>query len=253
MTTTFHPFPRLPLELRIQIWASAFDDDRVVKVRWAYSSGIYWSPTPAPAVTRACHESRKYCSYEQSFIFQKPFISDNRLHFIWVNYDHDILQMLGSTMSLNMAQARSEIFRIRRLRIEIGTETEPDDDGYQAEFFCHNYSLQFRELPLLQGCDVLVRDRLSNWGSFIDETYWGVCPKSNVRIVDAKTGEWIDIDSAGPYVDWMDNRMGIDPDDGPVYTRIDDFWDAEDEEDVKNRYEAMMKMKDGLPRIDLNY
>lgn len=90
-------------------------------------------------------------------------------------------------------------------------------------------------------------------GSFIDETYWGVCPKSNVRIVDAKTGEWIDIDSAGPYVDWMDNRMGIDPDDGPVYTRIDDFWDAEDEEDVKNRYEAMMKMKDGLPRIDLNY
>lgn len=247
MMATFHPFPRLPLELRMQIWASAFEDNRVVKVRWTNHKRTYWSPTPAPAVTQACRESRKYCSYEKSFI------SDNRPNSIWINFDCDILQMLGSVMAANAKQARTEIFQIRRLRIEMATETQPDDGGYQAEFFYHDYSYKIRELPKLEACDVLVVDGLRNWGSFIDEHYWGSCPKSNVRMVDANTGEWISTNTAGPYLDWMDNYQGIDPDDGPVYTRIADFWDEKDEEDVKRRYDAMMKMKrDGLPRIDLN-
>lgn len=38
-----------------------------------------------------------------------------------------------------------------------------------------------------------------------------------------------------------------------MYSRIDDDWDEENEEHVKERYEAMMKIKEGLPRINLDY
>jgi hypothetical protein len=38
-----------------------------------------------------------------------------------------------------------------------------------------------------------------------------------------------------------------------VYTRIDNNWDGENEEDVKKRYNAIIKIKEeSLPRIKLN-
>ena len=86
-TATFYPFPRLPLTLRIQIWEVA-TDDRVLRVKKKlhYKQG-YWPPTLVPAVTRACWESRKYCSY------QKAFIIDLSPRYIWANFDCDIIQM----------------------------------------------------------------------------------------------------------------------------------------------------------------
>lgn len=144
--------------------------------------------------------------------------------------------------------------KIRHLKIEFVTGNALEDElDYESEFFYHEYRHHIRNLPKLESCDVLVNGDLRDWGSSFSEMYWGTCPESNVRMIDAKTGEWIDMDTAGPYLDWMDNCMGIDPDEGPVYTRIDDFWDEENEEDVATRYNAMMKMKEGLPRIDLNY
>ncbi|KAH7408773.1 hypothetical protein DE146DRAFT_647137 [Phaeosphaeria sp. MPI-PUGE-AT-0046c] len=245
----FHLFARLPLELRMNIWAFASNEDRVVKVRRKrHPTRDYWSPSPVPAVTRACHESRKYCAY------QKAFVSDGSFRYIWANFDSDSFQMLGSVMWGLVEEDHPERNEIRHIKIELATGNALYDElDYELEFFYHNYRHHICHLPKLGSCDVLVNGDLHFWGSSISEMYWGTCPRSNVRMIDAKTGEWIDMDTAGPYLDWMDNYMGIDPEEGPIYTRMDQFWDEEDEEDVATRYNAMMKMKEGLPRVDLNY
>lgn len=140
---------------------------------------------------------------------------------------------------------RAEKTEITRLRVEL-----VDQKGWdESESFYHDYSDRFRDFPKLEGCDVLVTDGLRVWGSLIEERYWGACPPSNVRVVDANTGEWIDEKTTGPYADWIDTSGG----EGEGYLRIEEFWDEEDEEDVQARYEAMMKMREPLPRIDLNY
>jgi hypothetical protein len=239
---TFHPFQRLPLELRIEIWELAFIKDRVLKIRIRYPSKTFWSPTLIPAVTRACQESRKRCSY------QKAFIVDGSPRYIWANFTNDIIQMLGSTMCGLVEYRHVEMNAIQRLRIEMAIDNNERDD-YEEEFFFHDYSHRIRDLPRLEGCDILVNDGLSAWTRLIEEVYWGACSQRNVRVVDAKTGEWIDMDTAGAYADWVDTNGGETRD----YQRIIDDWDAEDEEEIRQREEAMMKMKEHLPRIDLGY
>jgi hypothetical protein len=244
---TFHLFPQLPLELRMQIWESAFADDRVLKIRRRHgvAGGQWWSPSPAPAVTRACWESRQYCSYK------KVFAAGKSSRYIWAKLDSDIIQMLGSAMSELAGEERSERNEIRRLRVEMAVRKEMHTSDYwsdESESFLHEYSHRICDFPKLEGCDVLVAGDLSRWTSFIEETYWGVCPQSNVRIIDAKTGEWIDADTSGPYKDWIDTGRGQSRD----YQRLIDYWDEADEEDIAKREEEMMKMQEGLPRIDMN-
>ncbi|OAL05466.1 hypothetical protein IQ06DRAFT_265577 [Phaeosphaeriaceae sp. SRC1lsM3a] len=133
-------------------------------------------------------------------------------------------------MSFNISGKHSETKVIRRLRVELAACSSYEN--YELEFFQHKYRYQIRDLLKFESCDILVSDGLRYWCSFIEEMYWGVCRKGNVRIIDAETGEWIDEDTSGP---------------------IDDDWDEDDEEQVAKRYNAMMKMKEPLPRIDLNY
>ncbi|KAH7346428.1 hypothetical protein BKA65DRAFT_502418 [Rhexocercosporidium sp. MPI-PUGE-AT-0058] len=55
---TFHPFPRLPLELRTKIWETANAEPRVVVVDMPKFRVWFTSPTPVPATLHACSESR---------------------------------------------------------------------------------------------------------------------------------------------------------------------------------------------------
>jgi hypothetical protein len=56
--TEFHPFPRLPSELRLKIWKLNMPGPRVVELR--YSKKIYHaiSPTSTPALLHVCREVR---------------------------------------------------------------------------------------------------------------------------------------------------------------------------------------------------
>jgi hypothetical protein len=118
-----------------------------------------------------------------------------------------------------------------------------------SELFFHFHSHRIRDFPKLERCDVLVDDGLHKWDQFIEHAG----PKIDMRFVDVKTGEWFDAESEGPYMDYMDNSYGLEHGLDTSYTRIDDNWDEENEEDVKKRYEAMIKMKEeGLPRIYLD-
>jgi hypothetical protein len=137
----------------------------------------------------------------------------------------------------------------RHFRIEVFNIVNKYD---VSELFFQHYSHRIRDFPKLERCDVLVDDGLRTWEQFTEHAGG---PKIHVRIVDAKTGEWFDEESEGPYMDYIDNSYNLEHGlEGISYTRIDDDWDEESEEDVKGRYDAMIKMKEeGLPRINLDY
>jgi hypothetical protein len=68
--TDFHPFKRMPSELRLKIWKLNIPGARVVELK--YKKGIYHavSPTPAPALLHVCHE----VSFSL-FLCSRPFVN----------------------------------------------------------------------------------------------------------------------------------------------------------------------------------
>lgn len=133
---------------------------------------------------------------------------------------------------------------VRHLRIELVSEQGLDE----TESFYDNHVYKLRDFPKLESFNLLVSNGLSpQWTDFIKETYWGACPRGNVRIVDGKTGEWIDEETSGAYQDYVDTNGGENDD----YTRVVD--DEEEEEEEERRVEAMKRLQISLPRIDLDY
>jgi hypothetical protein len=125
---TFHPFPRLPLELRIQVWESASVHGRVVKVRNAQHLPLFHrylsSPTPVPGVTRVSHESRKLCSY------QRYFRDEVTQRYIWVNFANDVLHMDSVLMYWLATQDSAVVEKnaVRHLRIDLAANFDPRFD-----------------------------------------------------------------------------------------------------------------------------
>lgn len=237
-TATFHVFPRLPAELCIQIWKLAIVD-RVLKVNKPNHSTFYRSSTQVPAVTRACRESREHCSYK------KAFVVDTCPRYIWANFDSDVIQMNSWLMDELAGGNSIEKREIRHLRIDIH---EPA--WYQPKEFYHNHSSKIRNFPNLNRFDLLVNDGICSWTSFFEDMYWGACPRENGRIVDAKTGEYVDATTCGAYQDYVDTDKGSKRE----YTRdlmcYDVDWLGPDGDE---RFEAMQKFSVPLPRTDLDY
>jgi hypothetical protein len=198
-----------------------------------------------PAVTRTCPESRKHCSYQLAFkIATSP-------RYIWACFESDIVQVESGLVEAFAEREDSlEKTEIQHFRLEVSNSVY----DASASFF-HYHSHRLRDFPKLERCEVLVDDGLRNW----DQCCWEAGPKVYMRFVDAKTGKWFDAESEGPYMDYMDNFIGLEQGlklgrEDISFTRIDDYWDEDNEEDVKTRYEAMVKIKEeGLPRISLDY
>lgn len=142
---------------------------------------------------------------------------------------------------------------IRHLRIELGLD--------ETEYFHYSYvhklnTYQLGNFPKLQSFDLLVGDGLCpRWTGFIKGMDWGACPRGNVRIVDGKTGEWIDEETSAPYQDYVDANGRRNDN----YTRIvedededRDYYDYYEEND-EERMEAVRRLQIPLPRIDLDY
>ncbi|KAF4998521.1 hypothetical protein FDECE_11762 [Fusarium decemcellulare] len=93
---TFHPFPRLPFELRARIWEMTVEH-RKVEVRYGRTYATWGpnygpvrhvkTPTPIPAVMHACHEARNLGLYHRAFAF------GNLPRYIWVNFDTDLISI----------------------------------------------------------------------------------------------------------------------------------------------------------------
>lgn len=56
--------------------------------------------------------------------------------------------------------------------------------------------------------DILVYNELRRWTDLCIDHGWGACPKENIRIIDGKTGEWIDYETSGAYEDNLDTNGG---------------------------------------------
>ena len=146
---------------------------------------------------------------------------------------------------------------IRHLRVELGL----DETEYFHYSYVHKLNVyQLGNFPKLQSFDLLVSDGLCpRWRSFIKKTDWGACPRGNVRIVDGKTGEWIDEETSGPYRDYIDSNGRRNE----HYTRMVYYGDGDEDEDRdedgyyeendEERMEALRRLQIPLPRIDLDY
>jgi len=236
----FHLLPRLPLEARIQIWQEA-TFDRLLTINGNKHYG-YCSPTPTPAVTRACRESRKYSSYHKHFTIARKHPE----RYFWMNPIHDIIQI--------------HPILIRFLKIETDDVTKLRTDVSDCKFwnakecfFRYGGDLEtypFLELatfPGLKSVDVLVAGELAHWTNAFDDSWWDASTGPYTRIVSCESGEWIDATNCDIYWDWVENQGRNE---GEVYsfTRMVN-------EEVKSCEERVRKVEEfkGLPRARIGY
>ncbi|KAK3338439.1 hypothetical protein B0H65DRAFT_323191 [Neurospora tetraspora] len=110
---TFHPFPRLPAELRLQVWEQSLDYRREVDVR-VKSRGLskklfdvkILSRTPTPTILHTCQEGRYSRLYQQAFSDIPRQTVENERSYVWVNWDCDTIK-IGKTDFVWYSRGRS--------------------------------------------------------------------------------------------------------------------------------------------------
>ncbi|KAM5358271.1 hypothetical protein ACJZ2D_015429 [Fusarium nematophilum] len=173
---TFHPFARLPLELRIRIWAMTVEP-RTVEVRFKteFRTGgtVFYamSSTPMPGTLQACQEARNLGLYRRAFTYgDKP-------RYIWVNFEMDMIS-IGDT---DLRDIVDEQLDIRRLRFE----------RENNEWFFHFESKELEEFANLVEVHVICLAGFFDWLEAWECVEWS-CPKENVRFIEKKSGQMVD-------------------------------------------------------------
>lgn len=142
MTTTFHPFPRLPLELRLVIWEASISprtinfrtcafrcggDDQEQRVEVSIPTPkpniSFWTFTsipPPPPILHTCRESRNIGLHFQGG-YQKAFSTwclpyfdgswNNR--YLWVNFELDIIDIGDESPIIYVDEDRDKIKRVK--------------------------------------------------------------------------------------------------------------------------------------------
>lgn len=172
---TFHPFPRLPLELREQIWKGTVEP-RTVEIRARKQPDRQTrltSSTPVPAMLHSCREARNLGLYQQA-----RFVVDTHQgrewRYVWLNWDVDTVDMGTSEFRYYNSIAS----RIKRLRFS----RENGD-----EFF---YNTEKRELMKFVNAEEIYvdcADGLWMWGGAYYEHAWP-CGRDNVVFIDSFDG-----------------------------------------------------------------
>lgn len=100
---TFHPFPRLPAQLRAMVWQATLVP-RVVDVgRYSREFVIrdhlkrgmrpgLSSSTPVPAILHACREARHLGAYQRAFS-ELDIVDGDEPQYIWVNFAVDMIHI----------------------------------------------------------------------------------------------------------------------------------------------------------------
>ena len=158
-----------------------------------------------------------------------------------MNFDHDTLHI---QMTFLWVIESLPLREIKHLRIELVDARGEEND---EEWWYHHLP-QLRDFPQLKSVDLLVPSQLICYLQYIEDAYFGTCEKDNVRIVNMSTGEWIDNETAGLYIDYIESVGGERPD---IMSRLVE-WDV-DEESRKERVEDMKQLQMPRPRINLDY
>lgn len=115
---TFHPFPRLPFELRAMIWKATVEP-RTVVVRLYFGpedleTRALWfiSPTPVPATLQICQEVRNLGLYKKEFTELSQCCQQGEGRYVWLNLDIDIIDVPNDLLDSGVVRTK-----IQRLKI----------------------------------------------------------------------------------------------------------------------------------------
>ncbi|KAJ2975821.1 hypothetical protein NQ176_g5303 [Zarea fungicola] len=187
MSATFHPFPRLPVELRTLVWGLAIEP-RIVDVRAiqgsrssrgpsrdignvrAYSDPFI--PTPVPGVMHACQESRNQGLYERVPYTLSSDPPEER--YAWINFDKDMIDLQQGQLKL-VEHLKG---RIHQLRFE---RCNCDDYWYYTE------SSNLCWFEKLEECHVVAVAGLELWEAAWEDYYWS-CSKENLKFIEKEAG-----------------------------------------------------------------
>ncbi|KAK1240038.1 hypothetical protein MKX08_007480 [Trichoderma sp. CBMAI-0020] len=216
MATTFHSFPRLPFEIRSQIWALAAHP-RLVHIRttpkpgrfeghrWAGADRYFASMIPQAELMHVCQESRQLAPYQKAFFTTLPGESEAR--YIWFNFDEDMICLQHK----NLFALDPHAADIQRLRFMVPTGKEFEDWAEMFNRFTNNH---FKQFTALREVHLAISSNMLHWGT--TSGWYGNCSIENVRFVDLHTGLML----TKPQIDfaeqWEDRR-------GWLVQNMDDF------------------------------
>jgi hypothetical protein len=173
--STFHPFPRLPFELRAQIWEETVRP-RVVKVEVAQDRPedpwYLETSTPAPAPLHACREARNARLYRKSFTeLANPNGAGQQ--YVWLNLDIDTIS-IGRTHALYYKLVGHQIKRLRFERKYL-----PFTQGYGLRWFVN-----------LKELHIVAVEGIWRWYCDWERIHWS-CGHENVWMIDPDDGRTI--------------------------------------------------------------
>ncbi|KAI1307200.1 hypothetical protein F5Y03DRAFT_383941 [Xylaria venustula] len=193
MAPTFHPFPRLPAELRFQIWTLTANQ-RIVHLGW--SPKICWvfnikpknfgysSHTPVPAVLHVCRESRQIAPYKKTFSTPTLTQSGTETKYIWVNFQKDTICIADHQLEwLRPYQAD-----IERLRIVVANADPPGGYWNLQPCFWDSSNDILRGFSALRELDIYVKKHFFVVGFLAHGIVHATCSRENIRFIDLCTG-----------------------------------------------------------------
>jgi hypothetical protein len=199
---TFHLFPRLPAELRIQIWKATVEPRAVnvhVKHRQNVADDRAWiaadtqqrtqdhtingppsitylvSSTPVPPLLHTCREARNEGLYQQAF--SELAASDGSgQRYVWVNMDIDII-CIGTVHTIYYKPVAP---LIQRLELE----------AHDAIYIDHWRDTKLDDFINLKEMYLVCADGMWCWHKVTREIYWP-CGEENVFMIDPDDGRMI--------------------------------------------------------------
>ncbi|PVH69920.1 hypothetical protein DL98DRAFT_541246 [Cadophora sp. DSE1049] len=193
--TTFHPFPRLPDELRLLIWNLASAHPRTVTIhahpRQTQIAEYLISPSPIPAPLHTCRESRT----EAFTTYTKAFHCPNNPRYTFVNFHVDTIRLVDFDLKKISAE---DAGLTRWMTVEVR----------DSELFCYYYMFDLsatRRLEELRILSFVEPSDLWTWVQAVEEAYlawfgeeagW-TCPK--IVLLDGESGAEVQPSEHFPY------------------------------------------------------
>ncbi|KAH7071924.1 hypothetical protein BKA63DRAFT_373461, partial [Paraphoma chrysanthemicola] len=184
---TFHPFSRLPAELRIQIWELTVEPRTVELPRkLSRQQRIFprvFSPSPVPGTVQACQESRRLNLYPKAFSDLPKLLGgteDLEERYVYLNLDTDMVSI--GTMYLSLLKPVAHL--IKRLRFTRGYRSD-----YEWEYWERNESNDVGLFVNTEEIHVVCEfGNFGDWTGSSVSIYWP-CGVENVTMVNPDSDE----------------------------------------------------------------
>ncbi|KAH7419628.1 hypothetical protein BKA64DRAFT_21989 [Cadophora sp. MPI-SDFR-AT-0126] len=185
--TTFHPFLRVPKEIRLQIWRAhlTFFGSRTVTIRSDCLNDCerplqyFRSSDPVPSVLHVCHEFR----LEALSFYVPAFTNGSSPRFTWINFYHDTINLHDEDLCKVRALDKS---CIRQLIIDTGSPMYFHGDCLgEFEPMVNLTKLRIISPQSYYAWDTLVRHMRQNFTKWLAHIPGYECPE--IRIIQKGT------------------------------------------------------------------